>query len=330
MRAGDSYSVVVNGSNFAPVSVCTQIDGGPWSCSSMGETDQFGTFTYQGTADYLGQYNQTWYVGSQQSGAVRFWVYPPGSLNYGAINQQAVQSLLSNLNTLYGNPTHPPNWTNFGSASNQFFSLLSTYNLTSLATNGLAAASSVPSFTGNNYQNLVNSTKGLVSWANSTLNLQSPCQPSVSQVQGVNSSANWGTFTGAHIGSCGLIAQILKEEGYSRLRRLPGGAYLRSASAIQLTVGQAVGIAGVGGVAIAGGNALMTNSGVSGATVLNVGSSVGAATWWTGLGLVVLGVAWTGYWGYQLWTSAGGETPTPPVNECGCDVEQDWEILLPE
>jgi hypothetical protein len=327
---GDGYEFTILAPPGSAVQCCTQINGGSWTCTAEGTTDAMGQLVVTGQAGLIGQYQQTWYGNGQQY-PLHFWVYAPGSLNYGAINQQAVQALLSNLNTLSGNPTHPPNWTNFGSASSQFFSLLSTYNLTSLITNGLAAASSVPPFSGNSYQNLVNSTKSLLSWANSTLSLQSPCQPSVSQVQGVNSSANWGTFTGAHIGSCGLIAQILKQEGYSRLRRLPGGAYLRNASAITLSAGQAAGIGALGGVGISGGYALTNASGVDGANVLNVGSGLGAATWWTGVGLIVVGVAWATYWGYQAWTAAGGNTPPAPnVGGCDCDIDEEWEMLLPE
>lgn len=40
--------------------------------------------------------------------------------------------------------------------------------------------------------------------------------------------------------------------------------------------------------------------------------------------MVVIGFAWAGYWGYQAWTAAGNNAPSPSVGECSCDIEDEW------
>jgi hypothetical protein len=320
LTTGDTYEITVAGAPNTAVSMCQQINGGSWSCYSRGTTDLNGAAVFTGQAGTLGQYNQGWYVGSQQAPMLKFWVYPSGSLNYGAINQQTTQAVLNALNALSGNTEHPANYTNLQSASNSFFSQLSNSNLVSMVTGALSNVVNVPSFSGSSYQSLVNSTESLLSWSAPTLDLESICQPSAAQVNHVNSASVWNSFSSAHLNACTLIANLLSEQGHSRrwMPRLRDGARLELArQGAALSATQSLGIASVGGVAIAGGVGLTNASGVTAATIFQTGSALAAATWWTGVTLIVVGVAWGGYWGYQAWTATGNNQPASNVGGSG-------------
>lgn len=141
--------------------------------------------------------------------------------------------------------------------------------------------------------------------------LESLAQPALAQLQLLNSQTNWDGTGANYQNFLNWVAAYVTTYGRRRVSpdhvRLVLARYGGPSDA-----GTNAGIgAAVGGGLIAGGAALMANSGLTFATILAAGGSTLAFTAFTaGVGLVVIGVAVIGYYGYQ-WVSQNVATPAP-------------------
>lgn len=231
------------------------------------------------------------------------------------INQQSVQNVLNAANNLYQDSYSAKSWNAWGNAIAYYFYLISLNGLTNAIIDALSAgvgAIGVPSFTSDAYTNLSQSTTGLLSWVSAyemVTSLETLCEPAPDQITAIQNASEWDIYCSIHIDGASTMVACLKAAGLSQFRRHPrDGARLVRVSggsgSKTIPCPQAGQLMLSGGVGAAGGAALVSASGVTAEQIAaGTATALAASTWWTGVTLVIAGLAWAGWWGYETWQS---------------------------
>lgn len=304
LTTGDSYTYSVLGPANAAVQVCTSINGGSWSCASRGQTNQQGSATFTGQAGLVGTYAQTWYVGGQQA-PLSFRVYPWNT----SISKSVMQNVSASAAAVYracssGGPAGSEAIGNCANPYQTFFDHIDDLGLTPSFVNTIQnyyASNGIPTYN-STLQSQLAQWASQMGWSSllsqDFFRLESLAQIALSQIQPLNTQAQWDSLGGNYTNILNWISSYVNA-GQSMSPAL-GGPNLAQKNA---ETGAAV-----GGALIGGGSGLVLASSV--VADLGIAAATGFTLCTGGVGLIVIGVAVAGYYGWQ-WMNSNVSNPGP-------------------
>lgn len=298
LTTGDAYQFTIYGAPNTAVSNCTQINGGSWTCSSQGATNSSGFAVVTGNAGIVGSYLQSWYVGSTQcSPQLSFRVYPWNT----SISKSVMQNVAASALALY----HSPGASTVGNCANPyqtFFDHIDNLGLTPSFVNAIQnyyASNGIPTFN-STLQSQFAQWAAQMGWSSlltqDFFRLESLAQIALNQIQPLNSQSQWDSLGGNYTQILNWISSYVSA-GQSMSPAL-GGPSLAQKNA---ETGAAV-----GGAIAGGGTGLVIASGA--AADLGIAAGTAFTIYTGGVGLIVIGIAIAGYYGWQ-WMNSNVSNP---------------------